>query len=672
MAVLSSILGRRESTPAVGAQMISTTELPPELRPYYKDILTKAQALYNDRTSQGYQPYTGPTIAEFTPEQQQVQAGIAGLVGSGEPLYQEAIGMTREAVTPYTAAQVEEYMSPYQQAVTDIEKREATKQFESQVVPELAAKAAMAQPFGGSRQAILEGMAADTQQRLLGDIQAKGSAQAYQDAISRLDADRLAKGQAATQLANLGSSQFKQATTELSGLQSVGQEKQRQSQTALDEAFKQYLEEQQFPYDTMAKYQNVVTGAPIQPMQYVKPQAAQYEPSLGQQLIGGLGGLGNIYGAFTGRTIGGQPYQQPAKTGGGIGTLIKRANGGGDLKNEIEDIKSTFQIDESLFPKNFNDTFQPVRNADGSVNPILTQSAMIEPYLNIINQYQKGRKETKRLSQKDLELSRSQLKADRANQQFNREQAAFAAMARLATDQDVTKAPGGGAGQLLTMLAKAGPEIGAAETEQRAKLKQGESDLSKLELQYQQALNEGDLESANKIMTLMDSLSKTQASLISAQGTPTYKAGMSFDKYSDLAKQLFPDTFQTENNVWVMPDEYVKDHTNVMTGLTKFVSGLQFKPKMTLSIDGKTITIDVAKDLLDQDGSITLSQLGLDEKPEMNNRLTTQLLYLIHERLGYDSNTEKSFIEKVSEINAIDPPGPPLDAEESSFTEDWS
>ena len=672
MAVLSSILGRRESTPAVGAQMISTTELPPELRPYYKDILTKAQALYNDRTAQGYKPYTGPTLAEFTPEQQQVQTGIAGLVGSGEPLYQEAMGMTREAATPYTAAQVEEYMSPYQQAVTDIEKREATKQFESQVVPELAAKAAMAQPFGGSRQAILEGMAADTQQRLLGDIQAKGSAQAYQDAISRLDADRLAKGQAATQLANLGSSQFKQATTELSGLQSVGQEKQRQSQTALDEAFKQYLDEQQFPYDTMSKYQSVVTGAPLGNVQYVPPQPAQYEPSLGQQLIGGLGGLGNIYGAFTGRTIGGQPYQQPAKTGGGIGTLIKRANGGGDLKNEIEDIKSTFQIDESLFPKNFNDTFQPVRNADGSVNPILTQSAMIEPYLNIINQYQKGRKETKRLSQKDLELSRSQLKADRANQQFNREQAAFAAMARLATDQDVTNAPGGGAGQLLTMLAKAGPEIGAAETEQRAKLKQGESDLSKLELQYQQALNEGDLESANKIMTLMDSLSKTQASLISAQGTPTYKAGMSFDKYSDLAKQLFPDTFQTENNVWVMPDEYVKDHTNVMTGLTKFVSGLQFKPKMTLSIDGKTITIDVAKDLLDQDGSITLSQLGLDEKPEMNNRLTTQLLYLIHERLGYDSNTEKSFIEKVSEINAIDPPGPPLDAEESSFTEDWS
>jgi hypothetical protein len=672
MAVLSSLFGRREVAPAVGAQMISATELPPELRPYYKDILSKAQALYQDKTAEGYKPYTGPTLAEFTPEQQQVQTGIAGLVGSGEPVYEEAMGLARQTATPFSTEQIESYMSPYQQAVTDIEKREAQKQYETQVLPELAAKAAQAQAFGGSRQAILEGMAADTQQRLLADIQTKGSAQAYQDAVNRLQADRTATGQAATDLANLGAARYKQATTELSGLQAVGQEKQRQAQTALNEAFQQYLEEQQFPYDTMSKYQSVVTGAPIRPMQYVEPQEAQYAPSLGQQLIGGLGGLGNIYGAFTGRTIGGQPYQQPAKTGGGIGTLIKRANGGGDLKNEIEDIKSTFQIDESLFPKNSNNTFQPVRNADGSINPILTQSAMIEPYLNIINQYQKGREETKSLSKKDLELSKSQLEADKANQQFNREQAAFTAMAGLLDDQDVTDAPGGGVGQVLTMLAKAGPKIGAAEMEQRAKIKQGESDLSKLQLQYQQALNEGDLESATKIMTLMDSLSKTQVSLLAAQDTPTYKAGMGFDKYSELAKQLFPGTFNTDTNQWIMPDKYVKDHTNVMTGLTKFVSGLQFKPKMTLNIGGKTITIDVAKDLLNQDGSITLSQLGLDEKPEMNNRLTTQLLYLIHEKLGYDSNTEKSFIEKVSEINTIDPPGPELDAEEkSSFTKNW-
>ena len=498
MAVLSSILGRREVAPAVGAQMISATELPPELRPYYKDILTKAQALYDDRTSQGYQPYTGPTLAEFTPEQQQVQAGIAGLVGSGAPAYQEAMGMTREAATPYTAAQVEEYMSPYQQAVTDIEKREAQKQFESQVVPELAAKAAMAQPFGGSRQAILEGMAADTQQRLLGDIQAKGSAQAYQDAIARLDADRLAKGQAATQLANLQGSQFKQATTELSGLQAIGQEKQRQSQTALDEAFQQYLEEQQFPYDTMAKYQSVVTGAPIRPMQYVPPQQAQYEPSLGQQLIGGLGGLGNIYGAFTGRTIGGQPYQQPAKTGGGIGTLIKREKGGPANNNEDKTFETNFGID----------------TPDAYVNYLKNLAG---PYSERFKAAEATRRDIARLTKKDLERDRAYLEADRANQQFNREQAAFTAMARLGTDQDVTNAPGGGAGQLLTMLAKAGPEIGAAETEQRAKIRQQDREIGKLEIKYKEALAQGDMELANTYMAQLQNLSTEYAKYLTAQ-----------------------------------------------------------------------------------------------------------------------------------------------------------
>jgi len=499
MAVLSSLFGRNEIAPAVGAQMISATELPPELRPYYKDILTKSQALYNDKTSQGYKPYQGPTLAEFTPEQQQVQTGIAGLVGSGTPVYQEAMGMTREAATPFTTEQIEEYMSPYQQAVTDIEKREATKQYQSQVVPQLASQAATTGSFGGSRQAILEGMAADTQQRLLADLQAKGSAQAYQDAISRLDSDRLVKGQAATQLANLQGSQFKQATTELSGLQAVGQEKQQQTQTALNEAYKQYLDEQQFPYDTMSKYQSVVTGAPIRPMQYVPPQKAQYEQSLGQQLVGGLGGLGNIYGAFTGRTIGGQPYQQPAKTGGGIGTLIKREEGGPANNNEDDKtFKTNFGINYMDAYKNYIENFQG-------------------PYTERFKQSEKDLQESNKLMEKDLARDKSYLQADRDNAQFNREQAAFTAMARLGTDQDVTNAPGGGVGQVLTMLGKAGPEIGAAEAASRDNIRQQDREVGKLEIKYRQAMASGNLELANTYMAQLQALSGEYAKYMTAK-----------------------------------------------------------------------------------------------------------------------------------------------------------
>jgi len=316
MGILSSLFQTGAPAPQVAGPMLGTSKLPEELAPYYKDILGKAQALYNERTDEGFQPYQGPTIADFTPEQQQAFTGISGLVGQQAPVFQEAMDLTRSAAAPMTSEQMTQYMSPYQQAVTDIEKREATKQYESQVVPQLAAKAATTGGFGGSRQAILEGMAADTQQRLLSDIQAKGSQQAYQDAVKRFQTDRTAAGQAGAQLATMAPNQFKAQLGELGAVQTIGEEKQRQQQTALDEAFRQYQLERNFPYDTMGQYQAVVTGAPVRPTTFAKP--ADPTPSIGQQLIGGIGTLGAAYGAFTGNN----PLDLiRRKGGGGLDTL---------------------------------------------------------------------------------------------------------------------------------------------------------------------------------------------------------------------------------------------------------------------------------------------------------------------------------------------------------------
>ena len=555
MSIWSSLFGKQEIKPAVGGQMISTTELPAELKPYYKDILTKAQALYNDKTDQGYQLYEGATLADFTPEQKQVQSGISGLVGSQAPVYQEAMGMTRDAATPFTTEQVEEYMSPYQQAVTDIEKREATKQYQSNVVPQLAAQAAMTQPFGGSRQAILEGMAADTQQRLLGDIQAKGSAQGYTDAINRLESDRLAKGQGASQLANLGSGQYRAASTELSNLQLVGDEKQKRDQTVLDEAFKQKLEELQFPYDTMGKYQSMVIGAPMGQTTYSKPQAAVMGPSFGQQLIGGLGGLGNIYGSFTGKTIGGQPYTQAglpvtskhggsvgAKIGGGLSTLIKRANGK-NIGSPIN-VDTKIGLDMSQFnPKeggpannNEDETFKTnfgINSMDAYQNYILNFAG---PYSERFKQSEADLQESNKLMEKDLARDKSYLQADRDNAQFNREQAAFTAMARLGTDQDVTDAPGGGVGQILTMLGKAGPEIGAAEAASRANIRQQDREVGKLEIQYKKAMASGNLELANTYMAQLQALSGEYAKYMTAKA-----AGLEASGIGDLTPESIND-----------------------------------------------------------------------------------------------------------------------------------
>jgi hypothetical protein len=328
MSLFSSILGGQGATPIGNPQQITTTEIPTQLAPYYTDILGKAQALYNKRVEEGYKPYEGPTIAQYTPEQEATFAGIAGLQGQVAPKFAEAEQMTRDAAGAITGEQLQEAMSPYQQAVTDIEKRESQKSFEQNVLPKLRAAQVAQGSFGGTRGTLLEAQALGEQQRTLGDIQAKGSAAAFKDARAALDAQRLRQGQGATQLANLAPAALSNQLKELGAQQTVGETKQRQAQTALDEAYRQFQLEKQEPYDAMSKYQSVVTGAPLGSTQYAPPAAPP--PSLGQTLLGGATTAAGLYGAFTGNNPLAAVGLMGKKEGGGLSDLpvIKRAESG--------------------------------------------------------------------------------------------------------------------------------------------------------------------------------------------------------------------------------------------------------------------------------------------------------------------------------------------------------
>ena len=320
MAILSSLFGSTgQQQPAVPGQAITTTEIPTELKPYYTDILGKAQALYNKRVEEGFKPYEGPTIAQFTPEQQATFTGIAGLQGQVAPKFAEAEQLTRDAAAQITGAQIQEAMSPYQQAVTDIEKRESQKAFEQNVLPKLRAAQVAQGSFGGTRGTLLEAQAIADQQQQLADIQSKGSAQAFRDARAALEAERTRMGQGATQLANIAPQALKTGLQELGAQQTVGELKQQQAQTALDEAYRQFLQEKQEPYEAMQKYQAVVTGAPLTTTQFAPPPSPG--PSLGQTLLGGATTAAGLYGAFTGQNPLAAVGLMGKKEGGGLSDL---------------------------------------------------------------------------------------------------------------------------------------------------------------------------------------------------------------------------------------------------------------------------------------------------------------------------------------------------------------
>ena len=306
MGILSSLLGIGQSAPTpVAPQTISTTELAKEVAPFMKDLLAKGQALYKQRTEEGFQPYTGPTIAQLTPEQLQAREGLTSLVGTQAPTFAKAQELTEGVAEEMTPTALEPFMSPYQQAVTDIEKAEAQKTFERDVLPKVRQAQIGAGAFGGTRGTMLEAQALADQQKLLGDIQTRGSQAAYQDAVRAFEAQKAREGQTAGALAQLAPAAFRAQAGEQGLLETIGKEDQMRSQQALDEAYKQYLEERVFPERTLGQYQSVIAGFPSASVTRTTTAAPQPQQSgLGSLLSGALN-LGNIYGTFGGFTKGG-------------------------------------------------------------------------------------------------------------------------------------------------------------------------------------------------------------------------------------------------------------------------------------------------------------------------------------------------------------------------------
>ena len=262
MSILSSLLNLGQGQPTQQIpQTIQTTEIAKEVAPFIKDILGKGQALYKQRMDEGYVPYEGQTLAEMAPDQLAAEEGLRGLVGSQTADFAEARGLTRGQTDAPTLANLQPFMNPYQQAVTDIAKRQATEEFEQTTLPTLRKQAVDAGSFGGSRAAMLESQAQDNQARLLADLQSKGDLAAFQNAQKAFADQKERERLAAEGLTSLSGIEDTAARRELAGLQAVGVTQQKREQQLLDEAYKKFLDERKFPESQLAQYQGFVQGA---------------------------------------------------------------------------------------------------------------------------------------------------------------------------------------------------------------------------------------------------------------------------------------------------------------------------------------------------------------------------------------------------------------------------
>ena len=300
----------------------SQSTLSPNFSPFVYDMLAKGQAAAN----LPFQAFTGTRFAGPSDLQKQAFEGLKSLTLPGQyqtatdyakQVFDKASGMSFTPTTFNTGLgslkSVEEYMSPYQSAVTDITAREMRRQADVAREQEQS-RLAQAGAYGGSRQAIMEAERQRNLQQQLEDVTTKGLQSAYDRAVNQ----RLAESGLGLQ-AQQGSEQSKQfganfglqalqpmlnasstisnigaqqAGTQLQNLQAQlmgGQTQQQLSQQPLDFGFQQWQDSVKFPYQQATYMQSLLGGLPLQAAPY---SSTQGQSPMWSALSGGLAGLG--------------------------------------------------------------------------------------------------------------------------------------------------------------------------------------------------------------------------------------------------------------------------------------------------------------------------------------------------------------------------------------------
>lgn len=354
----------------------TTTNLPEYAKPYFENLMNRAQSA----SYQEYTPYQDQRVAGFTPGQQAVQQQTMGLQAPGQldtasglatasglgslqaGQYQAGQFGSNQIGQPtlqnyqmqgpqtFGAEQAQQYMSPYFQNVLDVQKREAaTDAQKAQLMQNLGA--ARQGTYGGARQLLAGTERERALGQQMGDIQAKGTQAAYENAQSQFERDRAAQmgvgtqnlraqletqqlgtqsglqalmanqqadleaqkmaeqsrqfggslglqglaqaNQSAQTLTNIGQAQQQTDLQRLQAQSSVGAQQQALEQQYMDTAYADFLRQRDYPMEQLSYYSNMLRGLPVGLGSTATTYAAP--PSMASQ-IGGLGlGAASLY-----------------------------------------------------------------------------------------------------------------------------------------------------------------------------------------------------------------------------------------------------------------------------------------------------------------------------------------------------------------------------------------
>jgi len=330
----------------------STTAIPDEYKKYFSDMLNRAQTA----SLTPYTPYGGQRLADTNTDILGSHEMIRNLATQGQPGTAEAMDMTRNAsagigafanANPYQysqfdysgpgtfdAASATQYMNPFVQNVLSQQNEQAARDYQTQNAGR-SAQAVQAGAFGGSRQAVQQGMAENDLLNRQNMTQATGLRDAYSDAQKMFETDRQARmtnerdraselsrvqsgqagenynynqmglkglelqGNMANQLSSLEARARSGDAEAARLLEAAGKQEQAQTQAGLDIGYNNFTNQRDYNQNQVNNFSNILQGLPLAGVGQTTGTSTPAQGSMLQQGLGlGLAAVGGYNALF--------------------------------------------------------------------------------------------------------------------------------------------------------------------------------------------------------------------------------------------------------------------------------------------------------------------------------------------------------------------------------------
>ena len=280
-------MGSSRSTPTSSTVQQVRQEYPAYFQPYLEDVLTGAQQQYERE----YEPFPESRLVETPEKRTEALTALQDmdLARMSQGVYNDAIAGTQAAGAGFPDTNLESYMNPYQQLVTDQLLRNATER-RGVARKGIGDAAARSGAYGGSRQGVAEAMFDRDTQRELTDLEERSNMAAFQNALAASQADKQRQLASSAQLGQLGQAQQQALTSGIAGVEKAATAEQALAQQARDIALQDFKTQEGFDTQKLAEYSAIIRGATPPANQFIDKTTST--PQSGLQQLGGLASIG--------------------------------------------------------------------------------------------------------------------------------------------------------------------------------------------------------------------------------------------------------------------------------------------------------------------------------------------------------------------------------------------